>query len=104
MVCARAAALPLRALVGTPADCPLTFAMNFAEDLQATALVSGAERLLPVFAAYGALAGVVVPRGASEVRIGLRPDPRWPLAGPVLGLALLAAVARAERRRAAIGS
>jgi hypothetical protein len=100
-----AAALPLRALVETPANCPLTFAMNFAEDLQATAQVSGAVRTLPVFPAYGALAGVVVPHGATEVRIGLRPDPRWPLAGPPLGLALLAAVALAERRRnAAIGS
>jgi hypothetical protein len=48
-------------------------------------------RAAPVFPSYGALAGVWVPRGASEVRLTAY-VPRPPLAAlwPALGAALLA--------------
>jgi hypothetical protein len=80
------------ARVSTPADCPLTFAMNYAETLEANARMSGG-RTQParVFPAYGALAGVWVPRGASEVRVTARvPKPPRPALWRVLGAALLA--------------
>jgi hypothetical protein len=79
------------ARVLTPADCPLTFAMNYAETLQASARMSDG-RVQPaiVFPAYGALAGVWVARGASEITVTAR-VPKPPLAafGRVLGAALL---------------
>lgn len=80
------------ARVSSPADCPLTFALNYAETLEATArLGDGRARPATVFPSYGALAGVWVPRGATEVRVTariLRP-PRAAL-WPALGAALLA--------------
>ncbi|HVR71855.1 MAG TPA: hypothetical protein VMT87_13520, partial [Vicinamibacteria bacterium] len=96
-----------RAEVGAPADCPLTFAMNYAENLRATALAADG-RTVPaqVFPAYGALAAVWVPRGATEVRVRAVPT-RLPFA-PVwrgLGFALLlaaAVAARATPRRPAL--
>ena len=58
------------ARVHAPADCPLTFAMNYAETLHATARMGdGRTQPAPVFPAYGALAGVWVPRGAAEVTV-----------------------------------
>jgi len=80
-----------RARVLTPADCPLTFAMNYAETLQATAgMGDGRTQRAAVFPSYGALAGVWVPRGATEVTLGAR-TPKPPLAPlwRALGAALL---------------
>jgi hypothetical protein len=79
------------ARVLTPTDCPLTFAMNYAETLQATARMSdGRAQTAIVFPAYGALAGVWVPRGAAEVTVTAR-VPRPPLSAlwRTLGAALL---------------
>ena len=78
--------------VTSPADCPLTFAVNYAETLEATARMEADRfRAATVFPSYGALAGVWVPRGASEVRLTAQ-VPRPPLAPlwPALGAALLA--------------
>jgi hypothetical protein len=79
------------ARVLTPTDCPLTFAMNYAETLQATARMNdGRAQPAIVFPAYGALAGVWVPRGAAEVTVTAR-VPRPPLSAlwRALGAALL---------------
>ena len=80
------------ARVSSPADCPLTFATNYAETLQASARMSdGRTRTARVFPAYGALAGVWVPRDAAEVRVTSRiPKPPLPALWPALGAALLA--------------
>jgi hypothetical protein len=78
------------ARVTTPADCPLTFAANFTEDLRARAsLADGHEVTLAVYPAYHALAGVVVPRGATSIRLHAEPV-RLPggAAWVVLGVAL----------------
>ena len=79
------------ARVSSPADCPLTFAMNYAETLQATARrADGAIQRAVVFPSYGALAGVWVPRGASEVQVTARsPRPPRPALWRALGAALL---------------
>jgi len=80
------------ARVSTPADCPLTFAMNYAETLQAKARMSdGRTQRAGVFPSYGALTGVWVPRGASEVTVAARvPKPPRPQLWRALGAALLA--------------
>lgn len=95
-----------RAKVNTSADCPLTFAMNYAETLRATADTPHGTVPATVFPAYGALAGVWVPQGAREVRveaIPLRPPlaALWRLAGCVL-LALSAATVVAGPGREAL--
>jgi hypothetical protein len=78
--------------VDSPADCPITFAVNYAETLRATAVMAGGRtRTAAVFPSYGALAGVWVPRGASEVRLVAEvPRPPLPALWPALGAALLA--------------
>jgi hypothetical protein len=80
------------ARVSSPADCPLTFAMNYAETMQAVVRGSdGRARPAAVFPSYGALTGVWVPSGASEVRVMARVvRPPWPRLWPALGVALLA--------------
>jgi hypothetical protein len=83
-----------RARVNAPADCPLTFAMNYADTLRATAVGPGGSAPATVFPAYGALAAVWVPRGTREVRLEAVPPrlpfaPLWRLLG--LGLVLGAA-------------
>jgi hypothetical protein len=79
------------AKVAVGADCPLVFATNFVEALQAT-LVSDGGRREPahVFPAFGALAGVWVRKGTTEVQLGPAPmsSPGGPLA-VALGLAVL---------------
>jgi hypothetical protein len=88
-----------RALLNTPADCPLTFAMNYAENLRAQAVMEdGHTAAAQVFPAYGALAAVWVPRGATAVRVEAVPTvlplaPAW----RALGLALLLGAAVATR-------
>ena len=79
----------------TAAECPLTFAMNFTEDLRATATLADGRRLpAPVFPGYGALASVTVPAGAVEVRVEARPPALPGAAGwSMLGLASCAAAA-----------
>ena len=74
------------AVVDVPADCPLTFAMSYAETLRAWVAAPGGERAATVFPAYGALAAVWVPRATTEVRIeavpgGILLPPAWTLAG-----------------------
>ncbi len=69
--------------VTTDAACPLTFAMNFTEDLRATAvLADGQRRAVSVFPAYGALTGVIVPSHAQKILVRAEP-PHLPLAPSV---------------------
>jgi hypothetical protein len=88
-----------RARVHAPADCPLTFATNYAENLHGRAVMEdGGAAAARVFPAYGALAAVWVPRGAAEVHLFAAPvvlpvAPLW----RGLGLALLLAAAVAAR-------
>src|SRR5262249_5545719 len=79
----------------TAADCPLVFAMNYAEGLRATATATaGDARPLTVFPAYGALAGVWVPGGPPAARVtGERPRLPGPALVRFLGMALVAVVA-----------
>jgi hypothetical protein len=79
----------------TAAACPLTFALNFTEDLRATALL-GDDRRAPiaVFPGYGALASVLVPAGTREVRLWASPpQPPWPVAWVLLGVGCCVAAA-----------
>jgi hypothetical protein len=82
---------PITARVFAPADCPLTFATNYAETLRATAsMADGRSRPATVYPAYGALAGVWVPRGAVAVSVeAVVPRPPWPELWRGLGLGLL---------------
>jgi hypothetical protein len=67
--------------VETEADCPLTLAMNFTEDLRGTVVFQDGRRLAaPVLPGYGALATVLVPAGARGVHVGAEPR-RLPWAG-----------------------
>jgi hypothetical protein len=89
------------ARVFAPADCPLTFSMNYAENLRATAHM-GRERREPavVFPAYGALAGVWVPKGATAVRVeGLVRRPPFPALWHGLGAIVLLGLAMYSPRR-----
>jgi hypothetical protein len=61
--------------VESPADCPVTLAMNYAETLRAT-LDGPAGRVVPTFPIYGALTGVLVPPGAKRVWIAPRASAR----------------------------
>jgi hypothetical protein len=90
----------VHARVRVPADCPLTFAMNYAETLRATAIGSGGTVPARVFPAYGALAAVWVPAGSGDVYVHAVPT-RLPLAAlwRALGLGLLLAAAVDAWRR-----
>jgi hypothetical protein len=81
--------------VATAAACPLTFATNFTEDLRAMAvLAGGVELAVPVFPAYGALAGVWVPAGATMIRLRAQPvQLPWAGAWVALGIACCAGAA-----------
>jgi hypothetical protein len=89
---------PARQIVArteTTAVCPLTFAMNFTEDLRASAVLGDGRRLpVAVFPGYGALASVLAPAGSAEIRVHAEP-PRlpWALAWAALGLACCAGAA-----------
>jgi hypothetical protein len=86
------------ATVEVPADCPLTFAMSYAETLRAR--VSGAAEGQPavVFPAYGALAAVWVPRGTTQVEVEAAPrGAPLPLAWTLTGALVLAAAVRLVR-------
>jgi hypothetical protein len=92
------------AVVDVPADCPLTFAMSYAETLRASATGPGGGRAAAVFPAYGALAAVWVPRGTTEVRIEAAPPgaplpPAWTIGGLLM---LAAAVRRIHRAPSAV--
>jgi hypothetical protein len=82
---------PITARVSAPADCPLTFATNYAETLRASVtLADGRIQPAPLYPAYGALAGVWVPRGAVAVTLdAVVPRPPWPNVWRALGVALL---------------
>jgi hypothetical protein len=88
------------ALVEAPADCPLTFAMSYAETLRAAVQgPGGAGRSVPVFPAYGALAGVWVPRGTTEVSVqAVPPALPLPAAWTLVGLFALGCAVRHIRR------
>jgi hypothetical protein len=92
------------ATVSLPTDCPLTFAMSYADTLRATAVGPGGRQPAAVFPAYGALAGVWVPKGTEEVQIEAVP-PRAPLpaAWVLMGLAVLGATVRLTLPRRAPG-
>lgn len=96
----RAASL-VRARVSAPADCPLTFATNYAEALRATVATPQGAISAQVYPAYGALAGVWVPRGTVAVTLqALSPGPPHPALCRGLGAAvLLAAIATQVTRR-----
>ena len=95
-----------RARVRTAAECPLTFAMNYAESLRGTAVLGdGRHVAAPVFPAYGALAGAWVPAGATEVRVEavatvLPLAALWRAAGLAILLAAGATAAAQPRREA----
>jgi hypothetical protein len=80
------------AKVQAGADCPLVFATNFAESLQATLVSEGGRKEAGrVFPAFGALAGVWVRKGTTQVL--LEPAPARVAWGPLpvlLGLGVLA--------------
>jgi hypothetical protein len=103
---ARRGASDVRAQVDAPADCPLTFAMNYAENLRAVAVMdNGAVVSAQVFPAYGALAAVWVPRRAREVRVNAVPTappmgPLWRVVGFALLLAAAASTVASPRREA----
>ena len=91
--------------VSSPADCPLTLAMNYTELFRGKAIDgSGNERDLVLYPAYGPLLGTFVPKGTKEVRIWAEPIlPGWAKALGIVGalcfvIALLLArpVARRE--------
>lgn len=87
------------ATVDVPADCPLTFAMSYAETLRASVAGPGWEQAAAVFPAYGALAAVWVPRGMTEVRIEAAPHGApLPPAWTITGLLVLAAAVRIIRQ------
>ena len=80
------------ATVSVPADCPLTFAMSYAETLRATAVGPGGRRPAAVLPAYGSLTGVWVPQGTEEVVVeAVPPAAPWPTAWILSGLLVLGA-------------
>jgi hypothetical protein len=86
------------AAVNVPADCPLTFAMTYAETLRARAVGPGGIRPAVVFPAYGALAAVWVPRGTQEVEVEAVPsEVPLPAVWTLMGLLALWAAARQIR-------
>jgi hypothetical protein len=101
---ARRGAAGASASVDVPADCPLTFAMSYAETLRATVAGPGGDRAAVVFPAFGALAAVWVPRGTTEVRIEADPaGAPLPWAWTLVGLLTLAAAVRLVREEGAAG-
>lgn len=86
--------------IATAAACPLTFAANFTEDLRATAVLESGRRIaVPVFPAYGALASVAAPGGATAIH--LRAEPvrlPWAAAWVAAGIACCAGAAWLTRR------
>jgi hypothetical protein len=106
--CAEARVLGVEARLGgqqaslkvrTGADCPLTLATNFAESLRAETTSGAGWRRAAVFPAYGALAAVWVPKGASEVRIdALPPSLPWPALWVAAGALVLAGACALARR------
>ena len=76
----RAEGNALRVEVTTQAACPLVLAMNYGGVLEAWGGQGGARVAMPIFPAYGALLGVTVPAGTTEVTIAPRPwPPPWTL-------------------------
>jgi hypothetical protein len=89
---------PIVARTEAAAACPLTFAMNFSEDLRATAVLADGRRLpVAVFPGYGALASLIAPAGTRQLTIQAEP-PRLPLvpAWVIAGVAAVAAAALLE--------
>lgn len=87
--------------IATAAACPLTFAANFTEDLRATAVLEGGRRIpVPVFPAYGALASVSVPGGATAIHLGVEgPRLPWAAAWIALGIACCGGAAWLARHK-----
>ena len=82
-------------LVTTPASCPLVLAMNYGAILEAWAGSGGARARLPTFPAYGALFGVIVPAGTTEVTIAPAAwPPPWTLWTAAAGLLVAGLVLR----------
>jgi hypothetical protein len=77
----------MRIRVHTDADCPLTVATNYATDL--FAMARGVP--LKVFPSYGALTGILVPKGTTELLLEARAEePLWARLGALAGYGLLA--------------
>lgn len=92
----RAEGAALRLVVRTRAACPLVLAMNYGELLEAWG--NGRTRLA-TFPAYGALLGVMVPAGTTDVLISPRPwPPRWTLLVAGAGAVLAAGALRSGSR------
>ena len=92
----------LRVLVTTRAACPLVLATNYDGILEAWARSAGGRTALPTFPAYGALLGVVVPAGATEITVGPRPwPPGWTLLVAAVGLVVAAWAVRGHTALAA---
>nr|HEX4317665.1 hypothetical protein [Kofleriaceae bacterium] len=87
--------------VSTPADCVLVVAANYTSTLRATATVGGDDRAAAVLPVDIALAGVIVPAGATRVVLAPADDtPGWTYGLAALGLlAIAAALAGAARAR-----
>jgi hypothetical protein len=80
------------ARVSLAADCPLTFATNYAETLRATvSMADGRRQPASVYPAFGALTGVWVPRGTTAVNVeAIVPEPPFAAAFRGLGILILA--------------
>jgi hypothetical protein len=92
----------LRVLVTTRAACPLVLATNYDAILEAWTRSAGARTALPTFPAYGALLGVSVPAGATEITVAPRPwPPGWTVPFAIVGLVV---AARAVRGHTALGA
>ncbi len=77
--------------VSTPEACPLTVAMNYVEILEAVGNPeTGSPERLTVFPAYGALTGILVPKGITSIRIEPKVNvPRAITFAKILGALLL---------------
>jgi hypothetical protein len=86
--------------IETAADCPLTFAMNFTEDLRATAVrADGRQMAIAVVPGYGSLATVLVPAGSTAIRIrGEPPALPWSVGWVTLGVGCCAGATWLARR------
>jgi hypothetical protein len=76
--------------VNTEAECPLVVSTNYSSQWSAYLLEDGIKKVLPVFPVYGALVGILVPPGASQVMLDTEISvPVWAQFGKLVGWFLL---------------